>query len=116
MFIENHPDEIALLSFFESEPVSFEKENVSFLYKYKNNERLSIDFSFSIVEGWIQFWLNLDGKVFFQSSVDNVSSFFIKKDNVGEYIYVESVVDGLVNMLEIRVVPDIKIKTSSLVT
>lgn len=114
MFIENHPDEIALLSFFEGEPVSFEKENVSFLYNYKSNDNISIDFSFSIVEGWIQFWLSLDGKEFFHSSVDHVSSFSIRKDGTGEYLYVESAVDGRVNILEVRVTPDIKIKTSYL--
>lgn len=115
MFIENHPDEIALLCFFESEPVSFEKENVSFLYSYKNGDKLTIDFSFSIVEGWIQFWLSLVGTEFFQGSLDRVSSFVIRKDTVGEYLYAESVVGDLVNVLEIRVIPDIKVKTSSLV-
>ncbi|WP_330984959.1 MULTISPECIES: hypothetical protein [Enterobacterales] len=114
MFIENHPDEIALLSFFESEPVSFERENVSFLYTYKNNDNLSIDFSFSIVEGWIQLWLSLDGKEFLQSSVDRVSSFSIRKDSIGEYIYVETAAGELVNTMEIRVIPDIKVKASSL--
>lgn len=115
MFIENHPDEIALLCFYESEPVSFERENVSFLYNYKIDDKLSIDFSFSIVEGWIQFWLSLDGTELFQGSVDRVSCFVIRKDTVGEYLYAESVVGNLVNVLEIRVTPDIKVKTSSLV-
>ena len=115
MFIEKHPDEIALLSFFESEPVSFENENVSFLYSYKSNDNLSIDFSFSIIEGWVQCWLSLDGKEFFHYSLDLVSSFSIRKDNIGEYLYVESTNSELVNILEVRVIPDIKVKASSLV-
>jgi hypothetical protein len=114
MFIEKYPDEIELLSFFESEPVSFEKENVSFLYSYKSKNELSIEFSFSIAEGWVQLWLSLDGKEFFHSSVDNINSFSIKKDTLGEYLYIESAVGNLVNMLEIRVIPNIIVKTSSL--
>lgn len=115
MFIENKPDEIELLSFFESEPVSFERDNVSFLYTAKNQCGLSIDFSFSVVEGWIKYMVSLHGNDILHGSIDGVSSFNIRKDNLGEYIYAEVITAGLVNYIEIRVTPDIKIKSSSVI-
>lgn len=38
MFIEKKPDEIALLSFFESEPASFNRDNISYLYTAKDKK------------------------------------------------------------------------------
>ncbi|WP_316556678.1 hypothetical protein [Pantoea sp.] len=51
MFIENKPDEIELLSFFESEPVSFDRENISYSYRVVDKKRIELEFSFSVVEG-----------------------------------------------------------------
>lgn len=110
-----NPDEIELLSFFESDPVSFERDNISYLYSAKDDKRVGIDFSFSIVEGWIQYDLNFDGNKIVHDSIDGVSSFSIKNDNFGEYLYTEIITDELIVKLEIRVRPYISVNSSSLV-
>ncbi|PJR63484.1 hypothetical protein [Klebsiella sp. K-Nf6] len=115
MFIENKPDEIELLSFFESEPVSFERDNISFLYTAKNKCGLSVDFSFSVVEGWIQCTVRLHENEILHNSIDGVSSFSIRNDNLGDYIYAEILTKELINKVEIRIRPDIKIKSSSVI-
>ncbi|SEK76056.1 hypothetical protein SAMN04487787_103405 [Kosakonia sacchari] len=111
MFIENNPDEIELLSFFESEPVSFKRENVSFLYTAKNQYGLSVYFSFSIVEGWIQYSMKLHDNEISHACIDGVNSFSIKNDKLGDYIYIEVVTENLINKVEIRIKPDIKIRS-----
>ncbi|WP_245209138.1 hypothetical protein [Serratia fonticola] len=73
MFIENKPDEIELLSFFESEPVYFDRDNVSYLYTAKDEKGLCIDFFFSVVEGWIQYVIKLDGNECVRNAIDGVS-------------------------------------------
>ena len=115
MFIENKPDEIELLSFFESEPVSFERDNVSFLYTAKNQCGLSADFSFSVIEGWVQYVMRLHDKEISHGSIDGVTSIIIRNDNLGDYIYVEAITEKSINTAEIRIRPDIKIKNSSLI-
>lgn len=114
MFIETYPDEIEFLSFFESEPASFERDNVSFLYTAKNHCGLSLDFSFSVVEGWIQYTIKLHDNEISQASIDGVSSFGIRNDNLGEYIYAEVITGERINKIEIRIRPSIKIKNSSI--
>ncbi|ACZ76771.1 conserved hypothetical protein [Dickeya parazeae Ech586] len=115
MFIENKPDEVELLSFFESEPVSFERDNISYLYIAKDNKGLSIDFSFSVVEGWIQYTMKLNGNEIQYNSIDGVSSFNIRKDKLGEYLHTEIITNEIITKVEIRVRPDISIKSSTLV-
>ncbi|UQY45087.1 hypothetical protein M1E08_15985 [Erwinia sp. PK3-005] len=114
MFIEKKPDEIALLSFFESEPASFNRDNISYLYTAKDKKGISLNFSFSVVEGWIQYTLMLSDYEFLYNSID-VDSFMIKDDKVGEYLYIEVVTDTLVNKIEIRISPEISIKSSTLI-
>ena len=115
MFIENLPDEIELLSFFESEPVSFERENISFLYSVKDDNGIDFDFSFSVVEGWIQYVIKCAGKNIIHNSIDGVSSFGIRKDQTGECIYFEVITSKTINKTEIRIKPYISVTNSSLV-
>ncbi|MGK3144641.1 hypothetical protein [Pantoea sp. C2G6] len=115
MFIENKPDEIELLSFFESEPVSFERDNISYLYTAKDEKGVGIDFSFSVVEGWIQYVVKLDGNELVHNSIDGVSSFSIKNDNPGEYLFTEIITNGIVMKVVIRVRPYISVSSSSLI-
>ncbi len=109
MFIENKPDEIELLSFFESEPVSFERDNISFLYTAKNQYGLSVDFSFSVVEGWVQYTIKLHDDEVSHNVIDGITTFSIRNDKFGDYIYVEVVTGELINKAEIRIKPNIKI-------
>jgi len=115
MFIENKPDEIELLSFFESEPVSFDREIISYSYRVVDKKRIELEFSFSVVEGWIQYSMNINGQGFLHGYIDGVGSFGIKKDKDDEYLYTEIITDKIVTKVEIRVRPDVSIKIRSLV-
>ncbi|HEJ9057543.1 TPA: hypothetical protein SML50_001810 [Serratia fonticola] len=115
MFIENKPDEIELLSFFESEPVSFNRDNVSYLYTAKDEKGLCIDFSFSVAEGWIQYVIKLDVNECVRNAIDGVSSFSIKSDNSGEYLFAEVMTNGLITKVIIRIKPYISVSSVSLV-
>lgn len=115
MFIEKYPDEIELLSFFESEPVSFEKENVSFLYSTSDGNRINIDFSFSVIEGWVQYFIKYEKNNIIHNAIDGVSSFSIRKDQEGEYIYIEVSTGNFINKTEIRTNPYISVKNSNFV-
>lgn len=115
MFIERKPDEIELLSFFESDPVSFERDNVSFLYTVKNQCGLSVDFSFSVIEGWVQYAMKLHDNEIINDSIDGVTSFSIINDNLGDYIFVEVARGEVINAIEIRIKPDIKIKRRTVI-
>ncbi|CAI1978479.1 hypothetical protein [Serratia fonticola] len=115
MFIENKPDEIELLSFFESEPVSFDRDNISYLYSAKDEKGVSVNFSFSVVEGWLQYVIKLDGNELIHNSIDGVSSFSIKSDDSGEYLFTEVITNGLITKVIIRIRPYISVSSSSLV-
>lgn len=115
MFIEKKPDEIELLSFFESEPVSFERDNISYLYTAKDEKGVVIDFSFSAVEGWIQYAIKLDGNELVHNAIDGVSSFSIKNDKSGEYLFTEIIANGVITKVVIRVKPYISAISSSLI-
>lgn len=114
-FIENKPDEIELLSFFESEPVSFEQDNVSFLYVANDKEGCSIDFSFSVIEGWIRYTLKSAGNPLVHNYFEGVGSFNIKNDKSGEYLYTEIITSELITKVEIRVRPFISVNSSTLI-
>ncbi|CAM3475932.1 hypothetical protein SB6411_00003 [Klebsiella spallanzanii] len=109
MFIENFPDEIELLAFFESEPVYFERENVSFIYHVKDDHGFSIDFSFSIVEGWVHYVIKHGEVNVVDNSIDGVGSLLLGKDTKGEYLYVELNSNSFVSRTEVRVAPYISI-------
>jgi hypothetical protein len=115
MFIENKPEEIELLSFFESEPVSFERDNISYLYAAEDEKGVGINFSFSVVEGWIQYAIKLGGNELIHNSIDGVSSFSIKSDDSGEYLFTEIITNGLITKVIIRIRPYISVSSSSLV-
>lgn len=115
MFIENMPDEIELLSFFESEPVSFERENISSLYSVRDDNGIGMDFSFSVVEGWVQYVIKYAKSNIVHNAIDGVGSFVIRKDELGEYIYIEIITSEEINKTEIRVKPYISVTSSRLV-
>lgn len=114
MFLEKKPDEIDLLAFFESEPVSFDKDNLSFLYAAQDKKGISVNFSFSIVEGWLKVSLEFSGEEIVCYSIDGVSEFSIRKDSDGEYLYSEVKSDSGQTKLYLTLRPNIKIECHSL--
>ena len=61
MFIENYPDEIDRLSFFEGEAVFFDENDQIYAYEFTGENGVSLIFSFSVFEGSIQTILKLNG-------------------------------------------------------
>jgi hypothetical protein len=54
-------------------PTYFDRDNVSYLYTAKDEKGLCIDFFFSVVEGWIQYIIKLDGNECVRNAIDGVS-------------------------------------------
>lgn len=115
MFIENKPDELELLSFFECEPIILEKDNGSYLYVVTDQKGCRLDFSFSVIEGWIQYAVSLNNSKVVQSYIEGVSYFSIKNDKSGEYLYTEVITTEQIKKIEIRVKPYILINSGALV-
>ncbi|MHA1057320.1 hypothetical protein [Enterobacter mori] len=115
MFIKTFPDEIELLAFFESEPIVNETDDLHFAYKIEDNNNMEMIFSFCATAGWIKALISYDGKEILSYLSENIGEIRLKKDVVGEYIYTEVITDELITYIEIRVRPDISIKSASLV-
>jgi len=96
-------------------PTYFDRDNVSYLYTAKDEKGLCIDFFFSVVEGWIQYIIKLDGNECVRNAIDGVSSFSIKSDNSGEYLFAEVMTNGLITKVIIRIKPYISVSSVSLV-
>ncbi|EJD6540962.1 hypothetical protein U7S25_003575 [Providencia rettgeri] len=115
MFIESYPDELALLSFFESEPTLSDQLDRHFAYEFTDNNGIHLIFSFSVLEGWIQTILECNGNQIAGYLSEGVNRFMIKEDLSGEYLYTEIVFEDIKTKIEIRVKPFISIKWGTLV-
>ncbi|MEQ5167528.1 hypothetical protein GWI68_03635 [Proteus sp. G2669] len=115
MFIESHPDDLALLSFFESEPTLVDHLDRHFAYEFTDNNGVHLVFSFSILEGWIQTVLEFNGNEIARHLSESVNKFMIKEDMAGEYLYSEIVLEDIRTKVEIRVKPFISIKWGTLI-
>ena len=114
MFIESYPDDLALLSFFESEPTLANYLDRHFAYECTDVNGIHLIFSFSVLEGWIQTILELDGNKIAGYLSEGVNKFVIKEDITGEYLYTEIVFEDIKTKVEIRVKPFISIKWGTL--
>ena len=105
MFIKSFPDEIDLMSFFESEPFYEKKEDLHFAYKFLDNNGLELIFAFCIVSGWVKILINNKYGEIVNYTAENVSRFFIEKDKVGSYLCSEVMGEKMINLLKVRVYP-----------
>lgn len=115
MFIENYPDEIDMLSFFEGEAIVFDKDDQNYVYEFTGENGVSLIFSFSVSEGWIQIKLKLNGIEVSRSVSEGFKEFKIKHDKLGEYLYAEAVFSDLVTTVEIYLKPSIVVTWGSLI-
>ncbi|MDF7675805.1 hypothetical protein PT286_03535 [Neisseriaceae bacterium ESL0693] len=115
MFIELFPNEIDLLSFFESEPIFYNPEDLHYAYKFSDNNDMALVFSFSATGGWIQVNIEFNSREITHYLIENIKEFFIKKDINGEYL--SSIVENndTKTMIEIRVIPIISVKCITLI-
>jgi len=115
MFIKTFPDEIELLAFFESEPIVNEVGDLHFAYKIEDNNGMEMVFSFCATAGWIKTLIKFKGKEISKYLSENIGEIRLKRDSLGEYLHTEVITDDLITNIEIRVRPDISIKSTSLV-
>lgn len=114
MFIRSFPDEIDLLAFFEGEPIFQNAEDLHFAYKYIDQNEMSLIFSFSATEGWIQTVIEFKQKKIAHNLIEGVEHFKIEKDVDGEYLMTEVVLEDTRTKVEIRLQPVIFTKFSTL--
>ncbi|MDE1475748.1 hypothetical protein KKJ17_11280 [Xenorhabdus bovienii] len=115
MFIESYPDELELLSFFESEPTFFDKTDRRFAYEFTDDNGIHLVFSFSVIEGWIQTVLEINGNKIAGYLSEGVKSFKVKDEINGEYIHSEIMFADTRTEVEIRLKPFISVKWGTLV-
>ncbi|KMW72049.1 hypothetical protein TI10_18350 [Photorhabdus luminescens subsp. luminescens] len=115
MFIESYPDELDLLSFFESEPTLVNKSDRHFAYEFTDDTGIHLVFSFNVLEGWIQTILELNGNRIAGYLSEGVNSFKIKDEINGEYIHSEIIFADTRTEVEIRLKPFISVKWGTLI-
>lgn len=115
MFIKSYPDEIELLSLFESEPTFSNELDRHFAYEFTDKNGVHLIFSFNVLESWIQTVLELNGKEIARYLSEGVESFFIKNEINGDYIYSEIAFGETETKVEIRLKPFISVKWGTLV-
>lgn len=115
MFIESSPDELDLLAFFESSPVCLNKDAGSFLYEYSDDYGFCVQFSYSITAGWIQYNLTSGQHENAHGYIEGVSSFSIRNDKSGEYLYAESRHGEFLTRIEVRIKPYVVVNSSVLI-
>lgn len=115
MFIRSFPDEIDLLAFFEGDPIFQNAKDLHFAYKYTDQNEMSLTFSFSATEGWIQTVIELKQKKIAHNLIEGVEYFKIVKDVDGEYLMTEVVLEDTRTEVEIRLQPFIVTKFLTLI-
>ncbi|GAB1438178.1 hypothetical protein MASR2M36_09220 [Providencia sp.] len=114
MFIESYPDDLELLSFFESEPTLADHLDRHFAYEFTDKNGIHLVFSFNALEGWIQTILEFNGNKIAGYLSEGVSKFTIKEDVNSEYLYAEILFNDIETKVEVRIKPFISIRWGSL--
>ncbi|PIT41686.1 hypothetical protein BHC43_00500 [Snodgrassella alvi] len=115
MFIRSFPDEIDLLAFFEGEPIFQNTKDLHFAYKYTDQNEMSLIFSFSATEGWIQTVIEFKQKKIAHNLIEGVEYFKKVKDVDGEFLMTEVVLEDSRTKVEIRLQPFIVTKFLTLI-
>ena len=115
MFIQSFPDEIDLLAFFEGEPTFQDTKDLHFAYQYTDQNEMSILFSFSVFESWIQTIIEYKQQRIAHNLMEGVEYFKIEKDVEGEYITTEVELEDTITKVVIRLQPFISTKFSTLI-
>ncbi|OCG15263.1 hypothetical protein A9G29_01630 [Gilliamella sp. Fer2-1] len=115
MFIQCFPNDIDLLAFFESEPIFQNVADLHFAYEFTDSNEMSIMFSFSATAGWIQAIIKFKGKQISHYLMEGVEFFKIEKDDIGQYLSSEIELEDTRTKVEIRIIPFISVKFSTLI-
>ena len=103
------PDELDLLSFFESEPIESTPEDGYFCYKQTDANGIDFYFSFHEIERSIQVRLSLLGKDLVIFSEECAEKITIEKDGTGEYLACTFKLGEAESKAKIHVRPEIKV-------
>jgi hypothetical protein len=115
IFIENLPDPIDLLSFFESEPFFSNEIDHHYGYEYTDSNGVKLIFSYAALEGWIQTIIEVNGEKISQHLSEGVNYFEIKSETKGEYLSSDINLGETVTRMEIRLKPYVSVQWSTLI-
>ncbi|WP_409310357.1 hypothetical protein [Pectobacterium sp. B1J-3] len=112
--IINYPDDIDFLSFFESEP-SYISSDLQCVAYTVSNHGVTIEFSYNVMEGWIQVKLYSNEHVVSQYLTEGVKDIVLRKDKSGEYVFIEVLLSEVDTKIEIAWNPLVSVKINSLI-
>jgi len=110
-YIENYPDELDLIEFFNTEAYYRDDHEEKFAYIYTDSEGVSLDFGFSHMEGWLQIFVKHNDKDVITLSYEGFKEFSIKNYKGNKYIQANVEVGGISIALTIHVEPSIKVES-----
>nr|ELR5040124.1 hypothetical protein [Providencia stuartii]ELR5080974.1 hypothetical protein [Providencia stuartii] len=87
MFIESYPDDLTLLSFFDSEPILADNLDRHFTYEFTDKNKIHLVFLLNALAGWIQTILTFNGNKIAGYLSEGLSKFTIKEYVHNEYLY-----------------------------
>ena len=108
------PDEVDLLTFFESEPKESKPEDGYFCYWLADDRGIELYFSFHVIEGSIQARLLRSGCEIAVISEECAEKITIEKDGAGKYLACIFKLGQAESKAEIHVRPSIKIRWHTL--
>ncbi len=114
MFIRSVPDSIELLGFFESDPVTENKQDLHFSYRYTDVSNVTVVLSYCEVAGWVQVVLEFQGREMSRFLCECVSCFEIRRDGVGEILSAKVMFGGMRHDFSLRVKPFVSFNCSNL--
>ena len=113
-YINNYPDELDLIELFNSEPYFKEIPEGNFSYIYTDIDGITLDFGFSIVEGWLSIFIKHNNNIVAHATYDRVEEFFIKNYRNNKYIQA-NIEEGAISVaLKIYLEPLIRVETQIL--
>jgi len=114
MFIKKSPNELDLLTFFESEPTFVDNDSLIYSYSY-NDLNLSLIFTFSVIEGWIKVVTKYKDQILCEYLTEGVESFEFGSDNGKEYICSNVTNSSNQTQIIVQIKPCISVNINTLV-
>ena len=110
-YIKKYPDELDLLEFFCAEPYHREVPEGNFAYLYTDAEDVTLDFGFSIIEGWLSIFIRHNEKDVVHTTYEGIEKFAIKEYKKDKYIQAIIEAGAFLITLKIYVEPSIRVET-----
>jgi hypothetical protein len=108
------PDELSLLEFFESEPITRISEDGYFCYQASDHLGITLFFSFNIFETSVQVRLVFNGEDIALFSSERAKKITLENDKSGHYLTCEFDLKDSLSKLELRLKPFISVRYFSI--